>query len=294
MLGLLQLIEKNDASLKSKAEGVWQVARLCLDKATGEQLNVGVVFTSHRDGSTTSRFLRNVATLRCLYNDDMADDASFLIDQAEQALEQGIRLPEGWNISLTPPFFVRGESPDAIVQSMFQRMVPLGLRESVAERLDGDDHTHTTANVRSTVRKLLCKYLKIKKAPEFWRSAPVSSMQDEGEVEIDLQIFGRGKHDDVRGCIASAWYKTKYHRSAYLDSAASAVLKAKKAYPDAVNIMYLLQPQGIEGFSKQDLDAIQKEIDSTAWLLSKNGAKLACFASERAMADNILEDLAVT
>lgn len=293
MFALLQLLEKNTTPSKAKVEGEWQIARLCLDKATGEQLNVGVVFTSHADGSITSRFLRNVAGLRCLYNDDMADDAAFLIDQAEQALEQGARIPAGWSISLGAPLFVRGDSPDAIVQNMFQRMVPLGLRESVAERLDGDDHTHTTANVRSTVRKLLCAHMNTKKVPEFWRSAPVVSVQDGGEVQIDLQIFGAGKTGDVRGSIASAWYKTQYHRSAYLDRAASAVLKAKRVYPSAVNIMYLLQPQDIEGFTKADMGVIQKEIDSTSWLLKKNGATLAPFTTEREMTRNILEDMAV-
>jgi hypothetical protein len=294
MLQLLQLLEKNSTFMKAKAEGVWQLARLCLDRATGEQLNVGVVFTSHHNGDVTTRFLRNVAGLRCLYNDDMADDAAFLIDQAEQALEQGARVPSNWNITLSAPLFVRGESAEVIVQNMYQRMVPLGLRESVTERLDTDDHSHTTANVRNTVRKLLCQHMHTKKAPEFWRSFPVVSPQDGGEVQIDLQIFGAGKKGNYRGSIASAWYKTQYHRSAYLDKAASAVLKAQKVYPDANNIMYLLQPLDIEGFTKADMEVIQKEIDSTSWLLKKNGAKLAPFSSESAMTRSILEDMDVS
>lgn len=293
MHSLLQLLDPKDTLYKPRTEGVWQVARLCLDRATGEQLNVGVVFTDHLGGGITSRFLNNLSGLRCLYNDDMANDAGFLIDQAEQALEQGVRIPAGWNISLGQPLFVRGETPQGIVDNMFTRMVPLGLHENTAERFDSDDHPHTTRNVRKMVRELLCKHMQSKKAPEFWRSVPVVSAQDGGEVQIDLQIFGPGKTGDIRGSIASAWYKTQYHRSAYLDRAASAVLKAKKVYPGAVNALYLLQPLEIEGFTKADMGVIQKEIDSTSWLLKENGATLHAFGSERAMAQNILEVMGV-
>ncbi|WP_156955244.1 hypothetical protein [Polaromonas glacialis] len=293
MHSLLQLLDPKDIPFKPRAEGIWQVARLCLDRATGEQLNVGVVFTDHQGGGITSRFLSNLSGLRCLYNDDMADDAGFLIDQAEQALGQGVRIPSGWNISLGEPLFVRGETPQSIVDSMFKRMVPLGSRENAAERLDGDDHAHTTRNVRKTVRELLSKHMHSKKAPEFWRAAPVVSAQDGGEVQIDLQIFGAGKEGDYRGSIASAWYKTHYHRSAYLDRAANAVLKAREVYPSASNIMYLLQPLDIEGFTRADMGVIQKEIDGLSWLLKKSGAKLHAFSSERAMAQNILEDMGV-
>ena len=290
MLSLLLLSELTPALLKT--EGQWQLARLSLDKATGEQVNVGVVFTGHDGGRATSRFLRNVAGLRCLYNDDLANDAAFLIDQAEQALEQGIRqLPSGWNISLSAPRFVRGDSAQAIVDTLYQRMVPLGQREDAAERLDSDDHAHTTRNVRKTVRELLCKHLQTSKNPEFWRSAPVVSTQEGGQVQMDLQIFGAGKSGDFRGSITSAWYKTHDHRSAYLNRTANAVLTAQGIYPAATNIMYLLQPLDIEGFTKAEMGVIQQEIDSAAWLLKKNGAQLATFTTERAMAHSILEDL---
>lgn len=291
MLSLLLPPKPTTALLKT--EGEWQLARLSLDKATGEQLNVGVVFTSHHGGRATSRFLRNVAGLRCLYNDDLADDAAFLIDQAEQAIEQGMQLPSGWSISLSAPRFVRGDSAQAIVDTLFQRMVPLGQRETAAERLDSDDHAHTTRNVRKTVRELLCKHLQSSKNPEFWRSAPVVSTQEGGQVQMDLQIFGAGKRGDFRGSIASAWYKTHYHRSAYLDRAASAVLKAKTVFPGANSIMYLLQPLDIEGFTKAEMGVIQQEIDSTSWLLKKSGARLLSFPTERVMAHSILQDLSI-
>ncbi|MDN8615495.1 hypothetical protein [Variovorax ginsengisoli] len=238
--------------------------------------------------------MQNVAGLRCLYNDDLANDAAFLIDQAEQVLEAGGSLPLGWNITLSEPKFVRGATAAGIVEDLFRRLVPLALRETVGERLDSDDHSHTTRNVRRTVRELMRKHMNLKTAPDFWRSKPTQSVQDGGKVSLDLQIVGTG-HDagEIRGAIASAWYKTQYHRSAYLDRAATAVLRAHEVYPNALNVLYLLQPQAGGDFSGRELAEIQDEVDGTQWLLKRNGARLNVFESERAMAHTILEDLAI-
>lgn len=272
------------------AQGTWQFARLCLDPATGEKINVGIVFTDEQ-GRVESRFLRNVAGLRCLYNDDLANDAAFLIDQAEQTIEQKGTLPNGWNISLSHPLFVRGKSARIIVDELFQRLVPLGMRETTPELLDTDDHSHTTRSVRKTVRDLLKRHMRSEGAPEFWKASPVESHQDGDIVLLDLQIYGTSKACDVRGSITSAWYKTQYHRSAYLDRSANAILKSCKIYPSATNVMYLLQPQLGGDFKLPEITAIQNEIDSTAWLLKKVGAKVSTFDNERAMAQQILQDV---
>lgn len=267
------------------------MARLVLDPATGEQLNVGVVFRPHGAQEPTVRLLRNVAGLRCLYGDDLAEDAAFLIDQAEQALEQGMALPSQWNVSLGQALFVRGPSAQAIVDDLFVRMVPLGTKESATERLDTDDHMHATRNVRATVRRLLSTHMQTRKAPDFWRSQPLEASQDEQTVRVDVQIDGTGKTGKVHGTIASAWYKSKYHRSAYLDKGANAIVTAAKLFGNSTNIMYLLAPTTHDGFNTTELKDIETDIASARWLIGQEKAKLAVFTSERQMAHNILEDL---
>lgn len=291
MLALTKLLTKPVA--QGVVEGVWQVAQLQIDPATGERLNVGVVFVEKLNGNATVRFLRSVAGIRCLYNDDMADDASFLIDQAEQAFEQGIQLPVGWNIQLSRPLVARGENAQAVVNRLFARMVPLGLKEQLEDRLDTDDHLHTTANVRKVVRDLMKKHLQTKEAPDFWTNKPISSMQSGHEVQVDLQISGQGRVGHHCGTIASAWYKTKFHRNAYLDKASSTAIKAKQLYPNASVLVYLLTPQGDIHFSAEEHGQIQIDIESARWMVEERGASLALFGDARSMAQQILQDMAV-
>lgn len=267
------------------------MARLALDPATGEQLNVGVVFRAHGAEEPTVRFLRNVAGLRCMYGDDLAEDAAFLIDQAEQAMEQGIPLPARWNVSLGQPLFVRGHSAKEIVDELFVRVVPLGTKEQLGERLDTDDHQHATRNVRATVRKLLTAHMQTRKAPEFWRTKPLEASKDNQTVRVDVQIDGEGKTGKLHGTITSAWYKSNYHRSAYMNNGANAIVTAAKLFDSSTNIMYLLAPTTHDGFSADEMRDIEADIASARWLVSQEKAKLAVFTSERNMTQNILEDL---
>lgn len=269
------------------------MAQLQIDPATGERLNVGIVFANGASGEVSTRFLQNVAGIRCLYNDDLAADASFLIDQAESAIDLGMALPADWNISLTKPLLARGANAKAIVDRLFARMVPLGLKEQLEDRLDGDDHPHTTANVRKQVRELLKKHMQSKDNPDFWNNSPISTLQDGHEVQIDLQISGLGKTSQHCGTITSAWYKTKFHRNAYLDKASNAVIKAKQIYPNASVVMYLLQPDTQAPFSLDEQRQISADIEGAKWMIEANGGTTHTFAEERAMAHRILQDMAV-
>lgn len=291
MLGLFKLLQQ--PVTPAVTVGMWRVAQLHIDPATGEQLNVGIVFTDEASGKVTTRFLQNVAGIRCLYNDDLAADASFLIDQAEHAIELGMALPANWNISLSQPLVARGANAKAIVDQLFARMVPLGLKEQLEDRLDGDDHPHTTANVRKQVRELLKKHMQSKTPPDFWSNNPICTLQEGREVQIDLQISGPGKAGQHCGTITSAWYKTKFHRNAYLDKASNAVVKAKQIYPNASVVMYLLEPDTSAPFSADEKRQISADIEGARWMVEASGGTTHTFAEERAMAHRILQDMAV-
>lgn len=273
--------------------GMWQLVRLSLDPATGEQLNVGVTFTDRESGEITTRMLANVAALRCLYNDDLAEDAAFLIDQAEHAIEQGVDLPVNWNVSLSLPLFVRGSSAKSVVDDLFTRLVPLGAKETTPERLDTDDHLHATRNVRKTVRTLLTRHLNLKSAPDFWRAKPVETVQGGRPVRVDVQIEARDTGIPLHGTIASAWYKTQYHRNAYLDKGATAMMMATELFPRDRNVMYLLCPSQRDGFDAKEINQIESDIASIKWLVEQKKASLAVFESERLMAQRILADVGV-
>lgn len=276
----------------SAVTGKWCVVRACMDMAAQEWLNVGVVFRQS-DGSHHVRLINNMDGLRCLYDADTAENLRFLLDQAEHALEIQAPLPDGWNIALGPERFVQGASAQAVLSDLFTRLVPLG-KHQLADRADREDHQHATMNVRKTVRQLLASHLQLAKnaTPEFWRREPYAVRRDGAEVQMDVQIMATDRGLNLHGAVASAWYKTKYHRHASLSQAVNAVTMAHEAFPSSTNVLYLLQPPPSEAtLSPSDHQAIAKDIESSQWLLQQRKATLVLVQSETEMAATILRDL---
>lgn len=273
--------------------GHWQVVRVCVDLAAQEWLNVGVVFRDAQ-GERHFRLISNLAGIRNLYDDDAAESVRFLLDQAEFALEEDAPIPAGWNVSLGPAKFVRGSSIQSIVDNLFERMVPLGKHQLEINRVDREDHPHATLNVRRTVRQLLNLHLHLAKnaAPEFWRREPIPIHRDGATIQMDIQIEATASSPFLHGSIASAWYKTKYHRNASLSQAVNAMTTASEAFPDSRKVLYLLQPPSeIRALSQDDYQAIAQDIETSAWLLQRHSAELKISQSESDMAYQILKDL---
>lgn len=291
----LELLASRQQQLADSTTGHWQVVRMCVDQPTQEWLNVGIFFRAS-DGQTHWQLLENFNGMRCLYDEDAADNARFLLEQAEYAFETGQALPDGWHLTLGPTKFVRGLSTaDEVVASLFNRMVPLGQHQKgTAGRIDREDHPHATLNVRSTVRRLINQHLQLAHSatPDFWHRAPLHLQRNNAALRIDVQIASRVGNLPIHGAVASAWYKTHYHRKASLSSATAATMAACQAFPDGQNLLYLLQPpKHTPGISLQNHKDIAEEIGTCKWLLEQHGAKVRVTAEERAMAHDILRDL---
>jgi len=267
---------------------------MCLDMATDEWLNVGILFVGS-NGTKCYRLLENFSGIVCLYDEDAASSARFLIDQAEHALETGGTLQKGWNIELGALKFARGTSPQAIVDSLFNRLVPLARhQQDSAQRLDREDHAHATKNVRAKVRGLINRHLNLAKSatPEFWRKQPLPAQRDGSSIQIDLQVVWAVDGRSVHAAIASAWYKTQYHRAASLCQAGYALATACKAFPQSLNTLYLLVPPlGDPNLSPDDHTAIEKDIATNKWSLEQQGAVVKVERTEAQMASSILCDL---
>lgn len=275
-----------------KACGQWSVLRLCVDLATQEWLNVGIVLDGD-NGTRQYRLLTHLAGLRCLYNDDAVESARFLLDQAEHMLETGAPIPHGWHIATSAPKYIQGTDEQAMVDTLFARMVPMGMHQ-LPQREDREDHPHATMSVRKTVRQLLNKHLQLAKTatPEFWRNSPTTVQRQGAEVLMDLQVVDSAQGVHTHGAVASAWYKTRYHRNASLSQAVNAVSTASEAYPRSHNVLYLLRPPpGAGTLTARDHQAIAQDIESSQWLLRQRDATLKVASSETEMAQAILRDL---
>lgn len=289
---MLALDELFGASTRNRqVEGHWRTVRLCLDRASDEVLNIGVVFVERHSGASFYRLAKNLTGIRCLYGENMVDDAAFLIHQAEAALEAGTGFPDRWNVTFGPDRFIRGESPEVIVDAMYQRVVSLSLHERSQERLDTDEHSRATRHVRRTVRDLLKRHMNAKSTPEFWRDEPMAIQRDDHEIRIDLQVVGTGLLRPHHGAIVSSWYKTQFHRQAHLNNGVTAVVTAAELFPEVGNVLYLLRPTDDDGFTAKELRAVAQDVDSAVWLANKRGATVEQCRSEQEMAQKILADL---
>lgn len=291
---MLDLLASTTQTPARSTTGHWCAVRMCLDMATDEWLNVGILFVGN-NGTKCYRMLENFSGFVCLYDEDAASSARFLIDQATHALETGGTIPKGWNVELGALKFARGTSPEAIIDSLFARLVPLARHEQdSAHRLDREDHAHATKNVRAKVRGLINKHLNLARnaTPEFWRRQPLPAQRDGASIQIDLQVVWNLDGKSVHGAIASAWYKTRYHRAASLSQAGYALATACKAFPQSLNTLYLLvPPSGDPSLSPDDHTAIEKDIATNKWALEQQGAVVKVERTEAHMASAILQDL---
>lgn len=289
---MFQQLFKSHRNSTAVVKGRWCLVRACVDMAAQEWLNVGVIFYED-NGVTHTKFITNLSGIQCIYDEDAADSLRFLLDQAEYAIETNTRIPDGWNVALSQERFVQGSSVQSIVDDLFMRLVPLG-KHQLADRTDREEHQHATKNVRRTVRQLLASHLNLAKSatPEFWRKTPYPVQRDGTDVSLDLQIVANNHGLSLHGAVTSAWYKTKYHRTASLSQAVNAINTSHTAFPKSNNFLYLLKPPtSVNTLSSSDHREITKEIEASQWMLQKHHATLRLAGSEAEMALMILQDL---
>jgi len=144
------------------------------------------------------------------------------------------------------------------------------------------------------VRQMLNRHLNLAKTatPEFWRRAPLPVNRDGADIQMDVQIVATAHNLYLHGAVASAWYKTRYHRSASLSQAVNAMATACQAFPQSHNVLYLLKPPaGVKTLSDADHRAIAQDGETSQWLLQQQNATLKVAQSESEMARAILLDL---
>lgn len=292
LMNTLELLAKDDAP--AGVSGRWCALRMSLDRATGEQVNVGVLFQPDGNRMPVWRLLRSVGGLRCLYGPDGAASASFAIDQAGALLARDGRLPDGWTISAGKPLHAHGATDIEVVDTLFARVVPLARHEKPdAERLDGDDHQLSTAALRSRVRDIVRKRYKLKTAPPFWRDTPVSTRTVDGhQLSLDLQVWVEsGLAVGAMAAITSTWYTSKFHRDSYLNNSYRALTEARQAIgvAKAKAGLFVLRPMIDGRFTKEQLDTIDDEIDAAGWQLKRRGIDMHTFDNETALAEGVLE-----
>jgi hypothetical protein len=128
--------------------------------------------------------------------------------------------------------------------------------------------------------------------PDFWRTKPTVVQRTNVSLQVDLQIESKIDGAQLYGAVASAWYKTLYHRNASLSQATTAVAAACQAFPNSRRVLYVLQPpSNVSALSAEDHAAIEAEIGTNRWMLEQYGGEVHIAHGEQGIAHSILDDL---
>lgn len=107
--------------------GTWCIARWVPDIATGEILNVGVMFLGN-NGEMEMRFLDDYSRIECLYNSSHAPFHAELCQKVAKATfledptKRGVISP---NLIIEDRGFAQGENPEIIISRLFSSVITL-------------------------------------------------------------------------------------------------------------------------------------------------------------------------
>lgn len=292
-MGALERMAQAHSPAAPAVVGRWAAVRLHLDRATGETLNVGVLFQPDGGAPAQYKLLGNVSGLRCVYGPDGAASAAFAIDQAAALLSQGKPFPPGWAVSLGPELHASGASVTAVVAGLYQRVVPLARHEpDDDDRLDTDDHRLSTGRLRRRVREIIRQRFNTKETPDFWHDSPVRVATVDGHaLSLDLQVWTEaGTAVGAFACITSAWYTSKFHRDSYLNNGYRSLHEARQVSGASTSAagLYVLRPMNDSRFSEDQLRTIDNEIDTMHWLLGRVGVNVHTYDNEASLAEGVL------
>jgi hypothetical protein len=241
--------------------GHWRNLRFTPDPASGETLNIGVVFQS-ADGDTHLRVLDDFRRLRCLYRQRFdPEHLRFLI----RALHSGITaetLPSP-QLALSAPKLAAGNSVNELLDMLFAETVTLAGAIDDTEDSDEVADTLSTEQARQQVFDAM-------KRRDPWSvrmiaEDPTWHVADEDTPHtLDMPLRDVGCY----GSILSAWYRDRSALELQLLRGTLDLGTAARLHPDQRGGLFILRPPaGAARFSETHQRQIDNVIDMMAWRL---------------------------
>lgn len=110
-------------------------------------------------------------------------------------------------------------------------------------------------------------------------------------MSLDMQIWQDGGM--VKGTMAtitSVWYTSQWFRQSYLNSAFRSLSDARQVqgHTKAKAGLFLLRPMSDERFTREQLGAIDNEIDALHWGLKRIHVDVNTYDNETTLAEAVL------
>ena len=275
--------------------GSWVLIQFSPNPSTREVFNIGVIFKERRK-PISFKVLDNADNFEAMYGSQGKENFTFLIHVLSEMLQNNIQekivdidTPSP-QISFTKPKPVQGVSADFIIESLFQRMVPLAWNAKPTAQ----------ARVYNSINSIKLKEAikqRIKKSfPGLLRSLftdnPILIPDPNHQIYIDLPIYV-GQESITRGDqiayadITSMAQKSEVYRQLDLLKSRENLLMAK----EHLNIegngkLYIFTRD--DGLDRSERLQIRNEIEETTWRLNKAGIEYTLHSDIGELTDSIL------
>lgn len=263
-------------------KGKWFNIRWVPDLATGEKLNIGVVFKTQE--RIYFQVLSYFERIKCLYGEQGVHQASLVASIVVESLRLNSANPPIEQIIYEGGGYAQGSSIDEVVSSLFNQTVPL--QKKIRE-------TASTERFNSiTVDKLydcIVDELKTKAALDFNRIVPPNSSIELQSDNQKLYVPFRDGRQLIGG-LASTVYSNVQTIELNLLKAARDVESALKLGKGTKPAVFILKPGSeLSKLKKEQVISIENTLDRFDWHMTKHGLVVRSHTEIHGLADEVLD-----
>ncbi|MEN8283077.1 hypothetical protein [Acinetobacter gerneri] len=270
----------------SKVEGDWTQIRWTPDLVTGEQIAIGVFLEVN--GFIHTKFIDDYGRLKCVYGEDISENLELVIDLIDYLLKRDWKKSISSQLIFDQRGFARGDSPQAILNKLFDRSIPFGKPHGVQGDPVDRFPTYRTSNLITNIKSKIFNQI----GDQVFNIFPKDSLLDikVGKKVHQIDIPIRPVSTKLIGNINSTIYKTydKFELNC-LAALTNLQLAKKSGYGDDA-VLFTLLPND---FSLKLLPEPEQEkrfnfLKEFEWKLEMNEISHKKFYDEDDISDSIL------
>ncbi|WAR46934.1 DUF3037 domain-containing protein [Methylomonas rapida] len=269
--------------------GRWYKIAMTPNLQSGDRFNVGVVFCDI-EGALHYRFLAHYARLRCLYGDAIEEQTRFLLQLLREQLvnEESLLALPSYNINVEGPFHAAGANIDAILNNLYDTVIPIGRApENKEQREESAFQALTNQKARGLIYEQLDHLHGLHKTHALIAETDyleIDTPTGKRRLDIPLQPIGH------YGSIISACYKNpasveKHILNAQLDLNTADRLKPR---PGQIGL-FILRPRADMHLTAKEMDATDNVLDKLLWKMRDKHWLIEADDSPKRLAEEIAE-----
>lgn len=271
---------------ESIVDGRWTQIRWTPDLISNEQIAIGVFL--EENGFIHTKFIEDYGRLECVYGSDISHNLELAIDLIEYLLKRDWKKSVSPQLILDHRGYASGESTQAILDKLFNRVVPFGKPHDVPNEIVDRFPTYRTSNLITNIKSRIFSQI----GDDVYNIFPEKSWLDikigKDTHQIDLPIRPNGTKQV--GNINSTIYKTYDKFEVNCLTALTDLQLAKKCGLGEDAILFTLLPNdySLSLLPEQEQEKRANFLKEFEWKLEMNEIEHQKYYEESDISDNIL------